>query len=1672
MDTIYKTYERFIEAAKKFPRWNNTRRRPTTSVGGKLLQSIIEEIGKVEDAIIEYKKDFFIVNYIGREETIADYLYNAQIGDITNLDSFILNTPNLTITTDIYEFYKDLNKAYYQDGYLVFRNPTDFVEYSYNGFVYKIKTEKFHVWNIFDEFAWWVGLTRFEDEKNAELMNRSINIFRYRPNSSETGLKNVIYNTLSGYGHIDMDEIRFELPGEDNLNLINDDGTSLYEQISKFNRDIARTKQWDIDYWDNSFRSLGYLPHQWDAEVKNYKDGVGYNNSLYVSTVKDLDTEGKTDVEIFGYKKSSAKVEEYIKNQNLTYDIDLELTKYNNEINPVQVQYKIIASDLTEITQPDNIYIDAYQNSNKEQEYSIDSLYVSKENIDIIQNNLLETNKKYTVKIYPNDESISTFEITNCDLISNNNGTENLLKDTGSFGYNNRDLFVNKRVLLHADSINELNVSNNLQDYRYGGMILTDRSVPGYCEVDITGFTDNGAQPLLVKTECDLYDITINSSYITAQDFTYTNGSYISGTSAINPSILTIELLGRDIQFDLSKTDENSLASGYVDIETYIDDVLDQNNSYYNVSVTAFKQYSLTQYKMSNVKIVIKRNTTTSVKISNIRASRYEVKITTSNGEDLSPDKKESTTLPRYNGDRYLYITINNYGQTFPVIKCIHIGATLNNLNSVYSVIIDTTDKTNPKIEFNGNGKIEITDNSTGTKLNYSSVNSYKNNTEEIQGVFIDISDFKNIVYSEPLIKYGSNDRAYIELSPGQELQYITIYGETEQLVSRINLKEALNIDSGSVLYTNKNIKGFILKTGSNEELIQLTEDKCSKKEAGSYKIWSNDLNNLEVCFVSNLNKNVESIGEKYNGKFDFVYIYDKNSQDYIAYNTQNIIKNHTGNISMIKNFMPAIPVSVNVLYYIEDIITRSNNTFTVTFDNGNRWATSANRYITIDTDFDLANSGVVNATVKNLNNSFALSNNIQLQDTYLINDEIINLSEYIITPPEYMTVVYEDRTISQTADADGDIIYVEEDGFNKLQYSNITELLRVEVNGEPVSSNSYSLLGEEGIICWNNDSLTGGVLTVVYTYKKPVYLTFSSLDYLYNIVGYQIETLEQVETVNDYIIHDAEAGTIISVDYNYFIETPDKIAAVCSNPCYTGIFENNFITIKKIADDNSVVIHNGYYYIDGNEYWYFADRYEKENDKIDGVKMINVDKTDANLIFRQEAENYLKNSMMICNVMDTHCIIDFNYYRNIPNISALNHIGACDSFSNWYNYNMDITLGQDYDGQTIKFNARDNNSYAILDITNRTNSGLISCWYSGNLKFSLGREKLINNQQLSKTLYVENIEAFSLYQDKAYYDCSKLDLDNYRYYIIVVGSGTLIEIISSESKNIEDINNDHQKAISKLGFTIEEEIESNHTIELDFDPTGAIYTDLELDKSWRLQTGTTADWGVTKIKDYDLENITKTGFLYRNEALIAQTDGAIILTNPIKIDNRQSIMNLYLKINDYPYNNFKNFNVKVLGSSSQTGEYSEVLNLNNINQITIPNNRLSNYLKFEITASENKIIKHLELFVQYRETNSDPLRITEYIYGTCLTKIFDTCISGRYTLSSIKAEEENSTNIEYEIRGGRYIDTSSEVIWSEWYNYNDHHIFDNYRYFQFRITLKSKEAKTTIKKFIFEVVE
>ena len=76
-----------------FPKWMDIRRKVKTSSGGQLLYTVAEELTEIESAINDYRKDFFIDNYIGREDEILTYLYKYQIG-IIDLDSLKITSPS------------------------------------------------------------------------------------------------------------------------------------------------------------------------------------------------------------------------------------------------------------------------------------------------------------------------------------------------------------------------------------------------------------------------------------------------------------------------------------------------------------------------------------------------------------------------------------------------------------------------------------------------------------------------------------------------------------------------------------------------------------------------------------------------------------------------------------------------------------------------------------------------------------------------------------------------------------------------------------------------------------------------------------------------------------------------------------------------------------------------------------------------------------------------------------------------------------------------------------------------------------------------------------------------------------------------------------------------------------------------------------------------------------------------------------------------------------------------------------------------------------------------------------------------------------------------------------------------------------------------------------------
>lgn len=1666
MDTIYNTYTRFLDAAKKFPRWNNTRRRPTTSNGGKLLRSIIEEIGKVEDAIIEYKKQFFIVNYIGKEDTVIDYLYAAFVGKIEDFNSFKLLNCDFKITEDKEKFYEELdNYAYYQDGYIVTKNnvgTSDLIKYEYNRFEYSAAIERISIWNIFDEWALWVGLERYDGETNAELMRRTVNVFRYKPNSTETGIKNIIYNAVSNVGNISPDEIKIEQPNEFNMALKNSAGETLYEEISKFNRDIARTKKWDVDEWEYNFRSLGYLPHVWDAPVTNYKNGVGYNDSLKTDVVKNLDVEGKTDVIIKGYKKSKTKVEQYVRKNKLEKELELELKRYTDDINPISLQYKITASNLTHVKFPKEVCINTYETSNIRATYHLQDFALESKNISVVENNKLSSNKRYRLKLFPAGKA---FSCSKC-LLKHSSGEINLM-NTASSGFivkNNKLVSSNQKF--YGDQVSDFNTNQGFVDSENGFSL--DNNYNGTVTLNTAGMLALTTD-LHINYNCDSYNIEKIKDYISTVNFNYSEDKGFTSTSGTdNESKLAIEFEGNYCSFKMPKV-TGSMKAASATVSVYVND--EYSNTYSPGLVRLDSKdfdFELLTDDYSKIRIDIQRTSTIPVTIKDICIKRYKINITY-NGKVVPLTSYNYARLPRnVEQSQTLSINIINYGKTKFEVENVIIGSELTDSNSICEIIVDTTNLKNASlvVEHNGDAKLY---NENGEISYY---NIYQNKTGDTQALYLDLSSFKNIRYSDPEIKYDNEGTAYIALANGSSISTIEITGKYEKLVTSTTLYDLVKPSSEESVYVNKKLEGIIVKNSSGgENFYQLTYDKLVNHVVNKIKIYSQREKNLEFCFVADNANNIRQITGEYEGLFDHIYVYDKNSKEYVAYNHEKITRKTTNGVSIVNSFLPVIPTNTEVLYYIEDVKSSSGYKFRVLFETGKQWAASMTKTIDITAEDINDNTELIDVEHKTLKKNFSISNNIALNDTYEIGGKNVEIAKFIVCVPEGMKLNTKAVKHTQYTYDDGTYLFVENDGYNKLAYSNITSIESIKINGISISSDDYTLMDEEGIICWNNDKYYGDRFIVTYTYDKPVSLSYNSADFLYDFVGYQIDALANVNKA-EYIVKNLSAGETFKLDTDYFSTIPDKVSLICSNDCYTANYNNGYITINKIADDNSIAVHNGYYYLYGKEYWYFSDKCQHDIERTNGIYLYNVVKSADNLVLHREAVNMLKNSRMIRNTLGVHAIFDFNYYRTIPNVSSLDHIGACNSLAQWKLHKMSADLSDAYDGDSIAFKD-EGKGYAILDITHALHKNkFISCKFIGNLSFALGREVFILGQALSKSLYIEHVNNFSKYSTYAYFDGKDLEIDKYRYYLIVTGSGTLIEAMTTDSIKYAgeyDFLADHEKAISKFGLNISEKQNAGEKIEVEYSPIGNVYYGLESDKDLWLATGASADWGITKIKDFDLAKDIKTiYFRLRKDYLTATADNATVETRPIKLDFKVATEALVLKINDYPVGKLKNFNIKALGSVTENGTYNEIELARQANTIAIPSGKLMNYVKFEIKADEGQEITHIEAFVQYKETQNSTVKIVNNLNGSVITKIFDLGSADNYMLEKIVKKDFAGENISFYIRGLR---SNNDNTYTEWYNVKDNHVFNNYRYFQIKINIDDPASKVKIEKFMFKVV-
>jgi hypothetical protein len=250
----------------------------------------------------------------------------------------------MKLAKDLDEFYSQTGLAFYDQGYLFFRvedinSDNRKVKYNIDGFGASSIVEKIHVWNIFDEFATFVGLERHVGETNIELEQRILNVFKRRTNSTELGLKNAILNELAILdATLTEKDIDISKPTPENLVKYYKEFGSVIEKLAHVNRDVYRTKRWDLDTWNYSFKSVDYIPHAWDIAIEAYQNGVGFEDDLEIVLTRPEDT---TNTRVSFFTESSATIQEYVKRKDVKTNIDLKLTQYDDILNPVLAKYRL-----------------------------------------------------------------------------------------------------------------------------------------------------------------------------------------------------------------------------------------------------------------------------------------------------------------------------------------------------------------------------------------------------------------------------------------------------------------------------------------------------------------------------------------------------------------------------------------------------------------------------------------------------------------------------------------------------------------------------------------------------------------------------------------------------------------------------------------------------------------------------------------------------------------------------------------------------------------------------------------------------------------------------------------------------------------------------------------------------------------------------------------------------------------------------------------------------------------------------------------------------------------------------------------------------------------------------------------------------------------------------------
>lgn len=1690
-------YSNMIKRAIEFfPIWSDIRKRGTKSIGGMVVNSALEETLELEKAIQAYKDFYFLDKYQDKEEEVIAYVYAANVGTLEDLDntSIIYNDQEYFITLDIDEFYSNETLAYYENGLIYIqealynKNNINSIILSIDDYKYTYTLERKHVWNIFDEFACFVGLERHTNESNTSLKERILFSTKNLGSNTEEGLKNAIMSELIGmFPEMQSEEIEITKLTPESLTKPYKEFNSLLDMLSSINRDVLKDKRWDLDKWSYDFKSIAFLDNVWDDVIETYQNGIGHGDDLKV-VIADNDT--TTDADIVLYNKSTVKLDKYVADKHIKKNINFKLKRYENILNPIKAKYAIKASEAIDITH-ENIELSVFENNEKKESRKIEEIYKIGKGVTSVDNSKITDDKPYRLEFY-SDSNFDGMKISKAKVIYKHKTTgeiiesRNLLKAAPGFSYNASGELVNTSIKKTVKSVNHFNQYENLADSKSGIVLASNRN-EGKAVLNVSGL---GLNLVNIDIENQLADIP--KSLIKYNQFCFWREDELVFRYDTNKERkFEIETEANIISF--------KLLEGDADVFIEIDGVTEYFKISGNRNVEIFSESSKLSPK--KMKVTVISNSVITTKFSDFKYCCHTVDLKLQYGALIKDS--EGYRLPNF-AVNSLIVSMSSKTSSSPVLKSIYIGADIRQLR-YKTEVIESRPNTNRIIEIKSNCladllHVDVVGNTVSKTENYVPATSYKAvqddawirlNTDEYES----IKEITTSVGAIHVIEESGKLYYNISLKMGQTVNSVIIDGVKNVPAKTITLEKMIqsyipHFDKETDrIYACKLCKGLLVADNDPDNpkltIVNIKSNIFTGINASYYK-FTKLPNTLGIVFN---NDTSEIHSSETNLPFNSISFMPGGTKVYQAINEANIYTGEVRGIKILNNFSPILNSSALMYYQVEPF--ESNVKYEVkfsstiesdnSFDDLLNWSVGL-KDIAIKTPIDLSNTENYEISELEVTDEVLLSRHIELQKSYKIGDNREVFTNRYMIIPESGTVLYERYSDNQNQSLIvQEEIIMEEDGFTKLAYSNIDEMLYTGFS--PYSDSNellvkdFELLKDEGIILWTNKDYINASRKVYlrYTIKNPIAILLDE-DLLYKAIGYNVDAYDEVGRFKIAGVDDGYRFDLRQID-NY--QDVDMVYTICSSPAFQADGFNDILTFKKTVNRDTILVRTGYYYINGKEYYLFPSKDEIVLDEEKYIDMENVELSGEEITLFKRTDNYVRNSEMLFRGMNE--LYNFDASKSqVKGVSAINSITACDSFNSWNVFGTKMVLKDGLNQLGISFMPEIPNGYAYIELTDYLEKGdnYLSFWAEKSLEVFIGEEKKYLGLNFPDSISIKIGQEIPYRDDEIRTITIKQD-DNKKYYLIVKGQGTIDDIILSN--DISSISA-HTKNIDLLGLSINEGFKQGqkHRVFLNSNKD-AINKGAALTKDGYVKTASNMYWGISPLKSYDSKEDFATcsteNIHFENSYVRTGRTEGYIETAPIYLDNPMTIKRVIVKANEIGFDDMRGFKIQILSSNTREGVYMPI-NTFNDNYGYVYGDALLKYIKIKVTMPDNKFLNNLNIYAEYKSTEANAPKVLMPSSGELITKIYDAQYSTDYRIREISiADISNINDVEIQVRASK--EDYSADVWHPWQTLELKHNltlknelkFYGTRFFQIKVLLKTSNAFIKINNIDIEVM-